>query len=339
MSSPNRDALTRLADKLGPLSQEFVFVGGRVAELLVTDPAAVRVRPTQDSDAVVEVAGTTGYHRFGKRLRERGFVEDTRVGAPICRWRSEDDVLDVLPVDGSVLGFRNAWYGHVRNRAIHYELQRCTHRTGIGGFSARSFSPDSRLAVSIQVLRPCRRRSKVNEGERLPHKHVCEDRALITYLPRIVDAELDELLAALPALALEGPKGVGKTETAKRRAKTIIGRSGATSDRQSRRRTSGERGKTNPPGRMATRPRVMGCSSSCSRSKQRTESVYPHRVGEPGGTAGPLRRGENSDPTHASANLVRTWRGFADREPQRSADGQAWSLGREFRRGTGSVRS
>ena len=43
-----------------------------------------------------------------------------------------------------------------------------------------------------------------------------------TYLPRIVDAELDELLAALPAVALEGPKGVGKTETAKRRAKTII---------------------------------------------------------------------------------------------------------------------
>lgn len=38
------------------------------------------------------------------------------------------------------------------------------------------------------------------------------------YLPRIVDAELDELMAALPAVALEGPKGVGKTATAERRA-------------------------------------------------------------------------------------------------------------------------
>jgi predicted AAA+ superfamily ATPase len=36
-----------------------------------------------------------------------------------------------------------------------------------------------------------------------------------------VDGELDDLLAALPALALEGPKGVGKTETASRRATTI----------------------------------------------------------------------------------------------------------------------
>lgn len=41
------------------------------------------------------------------------------------------------------------------------------------------------------------------------------------YIPRIVDWELDELLPQLPAIALEGPKGVGKTETALRRAKTV----------------------------------------------------------------------------------------------------------------------
>lgn len=41
------------------------------------------------------------------------------------------------------------------------------------------------------------------------------------YLPRIVDGELDELAAALPAVAIEGPKGVGKTATASRRAKTV----------------------------------------------------------------------------------------------------------------------
>jgi len=42
------------------------------------------------------------------------------------------------------------------------------------------------------------------------------------YLPRVVDAELDELLGALPAVALEGPKGVGKTGTALRRAATVV---------------------------------------------------------------------------------------------------------------------
>lgn len=41
------------------------------------------------------------------------------------------------------------------------------------------------------------------------------------YVSRIVDAELDELLTDLPAIALEGPKAVGKTETALRRARTV----------------------------------------------------------------------------------------------------------------------
>ena len=41
------------------------------------------------------------------------------------------------------------------------------------------------------------------------------------YLRRVVDDELDELLPALPALALEGAKGVGKTETALQRAMTV----------------------------------------------------------------------------------------------------------------------
>ena len=40
------------------------------------------------------------------------------------------------------------------------------------------------------------------------------------YLPRVVDQELDELLAGVPAVALEGPKGVGKTVTSVRRART-----------------------------------------------------------------------------------------------------------------------
>jgi len=42
------------------------------------------------------------------------------------------------------------------------------------------------------------------------------------YLPRIIDNILDELLESIAAVALEGPKGVGKTETAKRRANTIL---------------------------------------------------------------------------------------------------------------------
>lgn len=41
------------------------------------------------------------------------------------------------------------------------------------------------------------------------------------YVDRIVDGELDHLLTALPAVAIEGAKGVGKTATALRRAGTV----------------------------------------------------------------------------------------------------------------------
>jgi uncharacterized protein len=46
-------------------------------------------------------------------------------------------------------------------------------------------------------------------------------RPLDTYVRRVVDAELDDLLAGLPAISLEGPKGVGKTATAEQRANTV----------------------------------------------------------------------------------------------------------------------
>jgi predicted AAA+ superfamily ATPase len=41
-----------------------------------------------------------------------------------------------------------------------------------------------------------------------------------SYLPRVVDDELDRLLSEVPAISLEGPKGVGKTATALRRVAT-----------------------------------------------------------------------------------------------------------------------
>lgn len=43
-----------------------------------------------------------------------------------------------------------------------------------------------------------------------------------TYLRRHIDSELDDLLPQLPAVAIDGPKGVGKTATASRRAGAVL---------------------------------------------------------------------------------------------------------------------
>jgi uncharacterized protein len=42
------------------------------------------------------------------------------------------------------------------------------------------------------------------------------------YLQRVVDSELDAMLSDLAAISLDGPKGVGKTMTARRRAASVI---------------------------------------------------------------------------------------------------------------------
>ena len=41
------------------------------------------------------------------------------------------------------------------------------------------------------------------------------------YISRILDSELGDLIRSIPAIVLEGPKGVGKTESARRLAKTV----------------------------------------------------------------------------------------------------------------------
>jgi hypothetical protein len=44
------------------------------------------------------------------KLRARGFKNDTRAGAPICRWIYKDIKVDVMPTDSDVLGFSNRWH-------------------------------------------------------------------------------------------------------------------------------------------------------------------------------------------------------------------------------------
>lgn len=122
--SPNRDRLVRTARLLRPLLAEFVFVGGQVAELLVTDTSVVRMRPTVDVDVVVPVTTRRAYHDLQMRIRSLGFVPDQRAGAPICRMRTFDDlILDVMPLDEEILGFSNRWYAYAVESATDFVLE------------------------------------------------------------------------------------------------------------------------------------------------------------------------------------------------------------------------
>ena len=104
--SSNLAMLMRVVERLAPLIDRFVFLGGSVTELFITSPGASSPRQTKDVDVVVDVLNLGEY---SDTLRERfvscGLVEDTSPGAPVCRWCLDDLIIDIMPSRGAILGF------------------------------------------------------------------------------------------------------------------------------------------------------------------------------------------------------------------------------------------
>ncbi len=110
---PNLPLLESVAKAFGPLRERFVFIGGCISGLLVTDAAASPARTTRDVDVIVEVVTLADYHRLEKELLELGFRHDLSHDAPICRWTAGSALVDVMPSDEHVLCFGNRWYRDV----------------------------------------------------------------------------------------------------------------------------------------------------------------------------------------------------------------------------------
>jgi hypothetical protein len=98
------------AERLRPLLPEVVFVGGCVTELLFTAPGLAPIRVTNDVDLIAEIATYADYLEFSDRIRSLGFEEDSREGAPLCRWTCGALTVDAMPLDPAILGFSNRWY-------------------------------------------------------------------------------------------------------------------------------------------------------------------------------------------------------------------------------------
>lgn len=120
---PNRALLLAVARRFDHLVKEVVFVGGQVAELLITSPGATRIRPTVDVDVVVEASTRIEYQKLEARLKDLGIRHDSREGAPLCRWLTPENIgIDIMPPDPSVLGFTNRWYELALSTSVDYSL-------------------------------------------------------------------------------------------------------------------------------------------------------------------------------------------------------------------------
>lgn len=125
---PNRQDLLFIAHELGDAVDQMVFIGGVVAGILITDPAAPLIRPTKGIDCIIEIKSRVEYDtRVRNILLGKGFKELTDDGFPICAWHKRGVRLDVLPTDGNILGFTNRWYRGAIGSSKRMNIERsCT---------------------------------------------------------------------------------------------------------------------------------------------------------------------------------------------------------------------
>lgn len=120
MINSHLESIKIVAQGLGELIDEVVFVGGAVSELYASMPESSEIRVTLDVDCVIGVSTVKEYQGLEDVLRSKGFKHDTRKGAPVCRWIYKSVIVDIMPVNEEILGFTNRWYvDGLKRKKVH----------------------------------------------------------------------------------------------------------------------------------------------------------------------------------------------------------------------------
>ncbi len=111
-------ALRAVAARLDKTHLTYAFTGGSIVNLLLDDPDFAPARPTNDVDVIIELLSSTRYSDIEQTLRDLGFQHDMSEGAPMCRWRLEKLVVDIMPTIGEQLGLNTKWFKEVLDCSI-----------------------------------------------------------------------------------------------------------------------------------------------------------------------------------------------------------------------------
>jgi hypothetical protein len=198
MDDPNLLILEDAAAKLRALLDRVVFVGGSTLGLLITDTGAAQVRATIDVDVIAEISTPMEYFDFSERLKEYGFMEDSRPGAPTCRWVHGTLILDVMPIEKGVLGPSNRWYKDALRSAQSVLLP--------SGVSIRVITAPYFLGTKIEAFRGRGNRDFFGSHDLEDFVAVIDGRKAILQELASVPAELRRYLAAAAGELLAEPR-------------------------------------------------------------------------------------------------------------------------------------
>ncbi|MFT5609431.1 MAG: hypothetical protein ACI9SX_000764 [Pseudoalteromonas tetraodonis] len=104
----NLAVVAEIAEALGELNSDVVFVGGAVVSVYTDDPAADDIRPTQDVDLTLTLVDVN-QQTLDKQLATLGFHLDIH-GHAICSYRYNDITVDIMAATDTMRGPTNRWY-------------------------------------------------------------------------------------------------------------------------------------------------------------------------------------------------------------------------------------
>ena len=113
-----------IANALGDLRNDVVFVGGATTAFYIDDPGSPNPTPSDDVDFVIEIASQQEYAQLENTLRKKGFKDptDNDIEHPICRKIYQGIQVDVMPTDAKILGFANKWYADAIKNKVRVTL-------------------------------------------------------------------------------------------------------------------------------------------------------------------------------------------------------------------------
>lgn len=98
-----------MAQALGELNDEVIYVGGATVSLYINDPAADDVRPTKDIDISIRIVSLSHLEEIREKLVVKGFKQTVDLGV-ICRFKLDDILVDVMGTKPMGWAPANPWF-------------------------------------------------------------------------------------------------------------------------------------------------------------------------------------------------------------------------------------
>jgi hypothetical protein len=120
----NKKIIQKIANALGELNREVIYVGGATVSLYIDDPAAEDVRPTKDIDISLSVATINELEDIREKLTSKGFIQSFELDV-ICRFEFEDILVDVMNTNPISWAPANPWFKKGFENLEKIQIEEC----------------------------------------------------------------------------------------------------------------------------------------------------------------------------------------------------------------------